>query len=103
MLVEVGSLKSVLETLQLLAESEGGDGRENILEKLEGPGGPLVGCQKAMEDLERLVPPPMIQAAGGKQNKVALCLKALAWPLKETMPEACSSTLGVLKQPCLSH
>jgi hypothetical protein len=81
MLVEVGSLKIVLETLQLLAETEGGDGGENILEKLEGPGGPLVGCQNAMEDLEILVPPPMIQAAGGKQNRVALCLKALAWTL----------------------
>jgi hypothetical protein len=95
-LVEVGSVKSILEVLNLLAESEGGEGRLKILCKLDGPTGPLEGCKKDLKALARLIPPPSI-GSDGKRGKVAHCLRTLAWPLHREKARGLLENIGRYK------
>jgi hypothetical protein len=83
-LIEVGSVKCVLEALELSISSEDDNQEEShLLRKLRGGGGPIEGCKEALVELEKLVssqpqPPPR-----GKRQRVTLSLAALAWNFKK--------------------
>jgi hypothetical protein len=81
-LIEVGSVKCVLETLELLTSSKNEDNSLAILRKLEGHDGPLEGCREALKGLEALFPPQSQSPVQGKRQRVALSLASLAWPFK---------------------
>lgn len=74
-LIEVGSLKCVLEALELSVSGELSD----ILQKLGSPDGPIEGCKQALALLERQLPRPFGYAGDAKRRKIDV----LAWPLKE--------------------
>lgn len=75
-LIEVGSVKCVLEAIELLGPPVTGDDKVAILEKLRIP---LEGCKEALMALEGLFPP---LPAKGKRERLALSLASLAWPFK---------------------
>jgi hypothetical protein len=81
-LIEVGSVKCVLEVIELLdtsGEAEVTFQGVKILEKLQGP---LEGCKEALNALEGLFPRQSESAATGKRKRLALSLTTLAWPFK---------------------
>lgn len=79
-LIEVGSLKCVLEVIELL-DSSSTDDKLRILEKLQTP---IEGCKEALQNLESLFPPQSAASASGKgkRQKLAISLASLAWPFK---------------------
>lgn len=78
-LIEVGSVKCVLEVVELLDPSRGRGDSIGILEKLQTP---LEGCKQALKSLEDLFPPQSTSPVKGKRQKIALSLTSLAWPFK---------------------
>ncbi len=80
-LIEVGSVKCVLEVIELLNPSGGGDAKIEILEKLRSP---IEGCQEVLKGLEALFPSQQSSTTRSKRKKqrVVLCLASLAWPFK---------------------
>jgi hypothetical protein len=81
-LIEVGSIKCVLEVIELLnspCEGELAGHSVAILEKLRSP---LEGCKDALKCLEALFPSPSETPVKGKRQRLALSLASLAWPFK---------------------
>jgi hypothetical protein len=78
-LIEVGSLKCVLEVIELLDPSKGGSSNVTILAKLNSP---LQGCRGALESLEAMLPTPSETPSSGKRQRIRLSLAKLAWPFK---------------------
>jgi hypothetical protein len=81
--VEIGSLKVIFESLNFLDEGDPADSA--LLQRLRGSDGPVEGCKKVMEELDRLFPSlplPCSQRIGGKKQKLQMTLASLAWPLK---------------------
>ena len=79
-LIEVGGVKCVLETLEILPGSS--TSRLGIMQKLDGPLGPLEGCNQALKSLEDLFPVESHHPADGRRRRIALSLASLAWPFK---------------------
>jgi hypothetical protein len=79
--MEVGSIKSVLEVLELSVQTDHSDSSV-ILEVLRRPDGPFVGCREALSALQSIFPHAECKSKNGKRRKVHLTLKSLAWPLK---------------------
>jgi hypothetical protein len=77
-LIETGSLKCVLEVLQLSVPSPQIPSQISILEKLIGP---INGCGEALGAIEALFRQPDLPAKG-KRERFALSLASLAWPFK---------------------
>jgi len=83
-LVEITSLKALLESLNFLIRLEGDASHaSSILTRLGGQNGPVGGCRNAVAMLEKLIPshtrdPPQ------KGKKASELLKYLAWPLHQT-------------------
>ena len=76
-LIEVGSVKCVLEVLELLDPAQKlGEGVE-LLRKLQMP---IEGCREALKSLEELFPPQSTSLVNGKRQRIALSLMTLAWP-----------------------
>lgn len=68
------------------------------LETLAASDGPIESCQKAMMDLERLLPPYQSSgttATGAKSSKAKTVLSSLTWPFKEGKA---TKLLGEIKQ-----
>jgi hypothetical protein len=82
-LVEVGSLKCVLETLELLVSSDENADHSAVVGKLKSSDGPLHGCKHALSRLEQLVSTPTDRQPDGQRRKLVDSLANLAWPLKE--------------------
>lgn len=80
-LVEVSSLKVVLDNLDFLLKNDAGP-ELRMLAHLTGEKGPIIECHQALAQLERLLPTD-IKAAGGKRQKTLTAAGHLAWPLKE--------------------
>jgi hypothetical protein len=79
-LIEVGSVKCVLEALELSISSEDENQEESrLLRKLGGGGGPLEGCMEALGALEKLFPSQPQPPPRGKRQRIALSLATLAW------------------------
>jgi Fungal N-terminal domain of STAND proteins len=83
-LIEVGSIKCVLETLELLVSKDDDGGISIILQRLQSSDGPLEGCKQALTALNQLLPAAAERRADGKRRKALLSLTSLAWPLKES-------------------
>jgi hypothetical protein len=92
-LIEVGSVKCVLEALQLLGSSAGSNSVE-LLKALEGLIGPVEGCGEALKALEALFPAPSRSPAKGKRQKVSLTLESLAWPFKRCRGQKLLEEIG---------
>jgi len=82
-LIEVGSVKCVLETLELLLPKDNLGAHSAILQKLGDDGSALEGCSRALKALEELFPEQVEQSAHGKRRKINASVKHLAWPFKE--------------------
>ena len=81
--IEVGSVKCVLELLELVISRGDHDKMPVILEKLRTPTGPIEGCKQALTALDSLFPVEAECSARGKRRKILRSLKDLAWPFKE--------------------
>ena len=81
-LIEVGSVKCVLEVIELLDTSGGAQSMVHGVEILEKLRGPLVGCKEALNSLENLFPPQSAGPVKGKRKRLSLSLATLAWPFK---------------------
>jgi hypothetical protein len=92
-LIEVGSIKCVLETLELLISRGCDDGISIILQKLQSPDGALEGCKQALTALHQLFPAAQ-RCTDGKRRKVVLSLASLAWPLKESKARKLLEDIG---------
>jgi len=81
-MIEIGSLKCVLEVLNLVSSQ--GDGLEvsAIQQKFEGRDNPVHGCQRALVALQELFPKEeAVSATDGKRRKLNTSYRSLAWPL----------------------
>jgi hypothetical protein len=92
--IEVGSLKCVLEILELLVSSDETGDHSALLEKLKGSDGPLQGCKHALSQLEQLIPTPTDRQQDIKRRKIVSSLTNLAWPLKETSARKLLDEIG---------
>jgi len=78
-LIEVGSLKCVLEVLELSVPSRQDPSWISILERLKGP---IDECRESLRVLEALFPPQSESPVKGKKERITLSLTNLAWPFK---------------------
>ncbi|MCJ1347421.1 hypothetical protein MMC31_005646 [Peltigera leucophlebia] len=83
-MIEAGSLKSVVTSLEFFLSSWGPGNMLHIVKSLEGPEGPLEASRKALVALERLFPSAADHnATGTKRRATAISYAKLAWPFKE--------------------
>jgi len=78
-LIEVSSMKCVLEVIELLGHAK--DGTSSPF--LETLGGPLNECNEALKSLESMLSPQFESPSEGRRQKIVLSLVRLAWPLKK--------------------
>ncbi|KAK3331701.1 hypothetical protein B0T19DRAFT_366827 [Cercophora scortea] len=87
-LIEVSSLKSILDNLRFLAtaDANAGAASSSTIRNLGGPDGTLGACGLALGELEKLFPEDHIQQLAVKKKRkrlhVSQIVTALAWPLK---------------------
>ena len=83
-LVEISTLKSVLESLQFLQTCA--HAAPALWKQLSGQDGPIEECKRSIIDLEKLFPaeefPSARSQSGSKRRKAQLMRSSLAWPLK---------------------
>jgi hypothetical protein len=83
-LVEISTLKSVLESLQFL--ETGAHAAPGLWEQLSGQDGPIEECRRSITELEKLLPadetPITRNQSGSKRRKVQSVQSSLAWPFK---------------------
>jgi hypothetical protein len=83
-LVEISTLKSVLESLQFLETCA--HAAPALWKHLSGQDGPIEECRRSITDLEKLFPADKFPVAGSlsgsKRRKVQRVRISLAWPLK---------------------
>jgi hypothetical protein len=95
-IIEVGSINSVLGVIKLL-ESQTCHGRDSmILTQLKAPNGELSACEQTLLDLDALIPPLIGHSTNGKPYKIAP-LDRLAWPLKVSKARKLLEKIGQLK------
>lgn len=83
-MVEAGSLKSVVTSLEFFLSTWGAGNMLNIVKSLEGPEGPLEASRKALLSLEKLIPSAADHNATTANRKAMTTSYArLAWPFKE--------------------
>jgi hypothetical protein len=98
-IIEVGSVKCVVELLQdpTARNSTGNGDGFIILQKLEGPDGPIEGCLQTLTELSPLFPEPAEATPGGKRRKKSLSLAGLMWPFKEGKARKLLERLGSIR------
>lgn len=82
-LIEVSTLKSVLEGLEFISKC--GTFTPALQNRLAASDGPIEGCRAAMTALEKLFPKQSRQNGqnASKRRKVQATFATLAWPLKQ--------------------
>lgn len=80
-LVEVSTLKALLENVQYLLEN--GSSSEILVKHLCGERGPISECRRLLTDLEVLLPSDAKSTSNNKRQKLQDVASRLAWPLKE--------------------
>ncbi|KAF5648656.1 hypothetical protein F52700_972 [Fusarium sp. NRRL 52700] len=82
-LIEVSTLKSVLENLEFISKC--GTFTPALQNRLAASDGPIEGCKAAMTALEKLFPRRSLQNGqnASKRQKVQATFAILAWPLKQ--------------------
>ncbi|KAH9220714.1 hypothetical protein DL95DRAFT_519613 [Leptodontidium sp. 2 PMI_412] len=91
--VEVGSVKCVLEVLEL-PSPDGTSTIQPILEKLKIP---IQGCHEAFVALEALFPSDPDVPVQGKRQRLAVSLASLAWPFKRDRASKLIEQIGSYK------
>ncbi|KAH7357075.1 hypothetical protein BKA65DRAFT_534818 [Rhexocercosporidium sp. MPI-PUGE-AT-0058] len=91
--VEVGSVKCVLEFLEL-PSADGTSTIQPILEKLRIP---IQGCHEAFIALEALFPSDPDVPPHGKRQRLAISLAGLAWPFKRDRASKLIEQIGSYK------
>jgi hypothetical protein len=83
LLIEVSTLKSVLENLEFISKCE--TFTVTLQNRLAASDGPIEGCRVAMVALEKLFPKRSSQSGQNtsKRQKVQATFATLAWPLKQ--------------------
>ncbi|RKL51630.1 hypothetical protein BFJ70_g347 [Fusarium oxysporum] len=82
-LIEVSTLKSVLEGLEFISKCE--TFTPALQNRLAASDGPIEGCRAALTALEKLFPKQSLQNRqnASKRRKVQVTFATLAWPLKQ--------------------
>jgi hypothetical protein len=82
-LIELSTLKAIGKSLQYLTQSNAAD--PALLGQLAGVTGPIKGCEKALGELEKLLPETVVSTNGqnSKRRKLDAAATALAWPLRK--------------------
>ncbi|KAF4949262.1 hypothetical protein FGADI_9033 [Fusarium gaditjirri] len=82
-LIEVSTLKSVLENLEFISKCD--TFTPALQNRLAASDGPIEGCRAAMTALEKLFPKQSLQSGqnASKRQKVQATFATLAWPLKQ--------------------
>jgi hypothetical protein len=93
--IEVGGVKNALELVELLKENH--TDATGLLQKLQGPNGPLEGCREALRSLDSLLPVAECNLESGKRRKTLVNLKSLAWPLKKNRVQKILEDIGRYK------
>ncbi|KAE9372922.1 hypothetical protein N431DRAFT_467148 [Stipitochalara longipes BDJ] len=96
-LIEVTSLKMLLENLQFLAECDSEHGDQKILEILLQDEGPIKACADCISGLEKLFPPVVEDIPKSKQ-KIRELLTVLAWPSKQDKAKRILQEISRFKQ-----
>ncbi|KAF2096152.1 hypothetical protein NA57DRAFT_67725 [Rhizodiscina lignyota] len=86
-MIEVSSVKCILDALHLLLDS----GSSVSLVYLQGPDGPVEGCRRCLDELEALFPADYLETSKRKRQKVRAML---AWPLRESTARKLLDELG---------
>jgi len=94
--IEVGSIKCVLEVLQM-SISANSDDYSAIMDKFRSSDNPLLACRRALESLEKLLPPTSCTNADGKRTKCVPSLVTLQWPFKEKRVKETLEDIGRYK------
>lgn len=83
-MMEAGSVRSVVSNLEFFMSTWAADDMLGILKGLEGPEGPIEGCRKALAALEKMFPSEVAgNATGTKRRATTISYAKLAWPFKE--------------------
>lgn len=83
-MMEAGSVKSVVSNLDFFMSTWATGDMLDILRGLEGPEGPIEGCRKALVALEKLFPSEVASnATDTKRGATKISYAKLAWPFKE--------------------
>lgn len=82
-LIEVSTLKAIAKSLQYLTRPNVANSA--LLNQLDAVAGPIEGCKKALQELEKLFPPTSVStnSQGSKRRRLQAAAAALAWPLKQ--------------------
>lgn len=80
-MMEAGSVKSVVSNLDFFMSTWATDDMLSILKGLEGPEGPIEGCRRALVALEEMFPSEVACNATGTKRRATYA--RLAWPFKE--------------------
>ena len=76
-LINLGGLKAVIETLDFLFQSGADPSLTQGVQGLVGPDRPLEGCKRALTELQDLLPAPFFQT-GAKRRRAEMSLAQLA-------------------------
>ena len=83
-MMEAGSVKSVVANLEFFMSTWATSDMFDMLRGLEGPEGPIEGCRKALMALEKMFPPGVAcNATDTKRRATTISYAKLAWPFKE--------------------
>lgn len=83
-MMEAGSVKSVLTNLEFFMSTWATSDMLDILRGLEGPEGPIEGCRKALVALEKMFPSGVAcNTTDTKRRATTISYAKLAWPFKE--------------------
>lgn len=104
-MIEVSSLKCVLEVLDLSVKSNQSHGlsspspdvddlSKSLFQKLGGSTGPIEGCHEALKGLESLFSKETEPKENGKRKKLGISSAALAWPFKMTKAQKWLGEIG---------
>jgi hypothetical protein len=94
-LIETSSLKSVVENLEFLYKNSPNPALKEHFLRLSGDDGPIGGCRKCLQELEKLLPIDKSRTTNGKKQKTQHpTLERLAWPLRETKARKLLGELG---------
>lgn len=87
MLVETSTLKTILESLEFLIDSDADS--SPMLDSLRCTAGPIMGCQRTLSELELLFPTPSTNPGQNARRKtVKMTLAQLAWPFRQEKARA---------------
>lgn len=92
-LIEIGSVKLIVETLQLTLMCDGGEGHR-LSKQLGSSDGPLESCRNALKALEQLLPSTTERHSNGSRRKLNWTYAELAWPLKESKARKLIEEIG---------